>query len=217
MINTQDLATRLRQETEALHLQAERSGYIREILRKRSSLEGYGLFLGNLEPAYAALEEGLRQHAGLDALAGFDWRSLFRHSAIVNDLSAIKGEAWRDAVKLLPEGQAYADHIALVRTTAPHRLLGHAYVRYIGDLSGGQIVKAILTKAPGLSDEMLTFYDFADIANAETFKTQFRDQLDRIGKTAKLSDDIVDETITAFRLNIDVSHAVEQAVRPTGT
>lgn len=208
MNNAQSLSERLRQSTETLHLQAERSGYIRQILRKKATQDGYGLFLRSLEPAYRVLELGLKEQARHDVFASFDWPVLFRHQAILADLSALADGSWETTYRLIPEAEAYAKRIERIGDEAPERLLGHAYVRYIGDLSGGQIVKAILEEAPGLTSAMLRFYDFEDIDDVEVYKQEFRGSLDRIGETADRTDDIVDEALIAFQLNIDLSTAV---------
>jgi len=209
MINALGLSERLRQSTEALHLQAERSGYIRKILRKQASREGYGLFLRSLEPAYAALEQALVKQGRHDDLLRFDWVALARHTTILGDLSALANNDWLTAFALLPEAEGYAKRITHIQEEAPHRLLGHAYVRYIGDLSGGQIVKAVLGQAPGLSAGMLKFYDFDGIDDADTFKASFREGLDRVGENTTKSDDIIDEALIAFQHNIDLSLAVD--------
>jgi len=202
------LAMRLRRETEALHREAERSGYINIILRKHAAKEGYALFLRSLEPAYGALEAALERDADHAILSLFDWPPLFRRKAIDDDLSAISGQHWQDFLPVLKEAKAYAERIEQVGTKAPHRLLGHAYVRYIGDLSGGQIVKALLAKNPGLDAEMLGFYDFPGITDAEGYKERFRGALDQAGDMAGDQDEIVDEALIAFQHNIDLSIAV---------
>lgn len=216
MSNEAGLAETLRLATAKIHLEAERSGYIRDILRKTSSREGYGLFLRNLEPTYAALERGLSEKAGHGALNGFDWPKLYRHEAITGDLSALSETSWQDAFSLLPEGLAYAERIERVTAEAPHRLLGHAYARYIGDLSGGRLVKAILENVPGLEANQLGFYDFDDIEDADAFKARFREKLDNVGEQTDCGENIVDEALIAFQLNIDMSIAV-QAVMSTGS
>ena len=44
------------------------------------------------------------------------------------------------------------------------RLLAHAYVRYLGDLSGGQFIKRQLAKVYELEDgEGLSFYEFKQL------------------------------------------------------
>ena len=206
------LAARLRAETEAVHIEAERSGYIQEILKRRASLEGYALFLGNLLPAYETLERAIRDHADHPALDHFSWPKLFRSEAIRADMSALAGPDFSETLTLLPAGSAYVGRIDEVSALDPVRLIGHAYVRYVGDLSGGQIVKSLLEKAPGLAPEMLQFYDFPDIADAEAYKDGFRLALDQAGSTEAVSDAIVEEALLAFRLNIDLSLSVQQAM-----
>jgi len=72
-----------------------------------------------------------------------------------------------------PALQVYLDRLtecAANETMAP-RLLAHAYVRYLGDLSGGQVIGARLRKAYGLPGlDGRRFYNFdmgGDSASAE--------------------------------------------------
>ena len=49
-------------------------------------------------------------------------------------------------------------------TVETSRLLAHAYVRYLGDLSGGQFIRRKLAKTYGLEDGAgLTFYEFGKL------------------------------------------------------
>lgn len=69
----------------------------------------------------------------------------------------------------------------------PSRLLAHSYVRYMGDLSGGQTIKYKLQKAYALEHEKrgLTFYDFgyngeiASVGELKKFKDWFRAGMDK--------------------------------------
>jgi len=45
--------------------------------------------------------------------------------------------------------------------------------------------------------------------DADAFKMSFRDKLDRVGASATISDEIVDEALIAFQHNIDLSLAVD--------
>ena len=57
-----------------------------------------------------------------------------------------------------------ADHA--VAQESPELLVGHHYTRYLGDLSGGQILKNIAQKAMNMDgDDGLHFYVFNDIAD----------------------------------------------------
>lgn len=51
-------------------------------------------------------------------------------------------------------------------TPGPAGLLAHAYVRYLGDLSGGQFLRRRIAKAYGLDEEGeagVEFYDFGSL------------------------------------------------------
>ena len=63
------VVTALYLRTKALHLEAERTGIIRDLLRAKASREGYILLLRNLLPAYQAMEHGLERHRGSPGLA----------------------------------------------------------------------------------------------------------------------------------------------------
>lgn len=59
---------------------------------------------------------------------------------------------------------AYTARLRTLADTEPAALLAHAYVRYLGDLSGGQFIKRRIAKAYGLEDRAgLSFYDFKQL------------------------------------------------------
>lgn len=48
-------------------------------------------------------------------------------------------------------------------------MLAHAYVRYLGDLSGGQFIRRRIAKAYGLEDSAgVSFYDFKKLGSNES-------------------------------------------------
>jgi heme oxygenase len=68
------VVTALYLRTKVLHLEAERTGIIRDLLRGEASRHGYVLLLRNLLPAYQAMEHGLESHRGsavLGAIADY--------------------------------------------------------------------------------------------------------------------------------------------------
>ena len=197
------LAPALRARTAALHVQAERSGIVAEILRGRASRTAYALLLRNLLPAYRAMEAGLERHRLSPGVRWFARPEMYRAEAIAADLAALGG-----AHALLAAGAAYADRIAAC--DGP-RLIGHAYARYLGDLSGGQVLKRLLARTLGLGPEATSFYDFPAIADIDAFKQAFRAALDRAGGEIADPAAVLDEAAEAFRLNIAVSEAVQAA------
>lgn len=88
--------------------------------------------------------------------------------------------------------------------------MAHSYVRYLGDLSGGQYLKRMLVKAYGVDDSAMTFYEFrklggtenANIGDMKKLKEWFKDAMDQgIGEDSHQKRAVVDEAQEAFRLN----------------
>jgi hypothetical protein len=101
-------------------------------------------------------------------------------------------------------------------------LVAHAYTRYLGDLSGGQVLKRVAIKAMGLPDDGAgtEFYEFHSIPNATTFKDDYRRRLDETAVDTATADRIVAEANLAFVLNmrvfeeLDVLGCEAEHVRP---
>ena len=199
----------LRESTQSLHLEAERSGVIRRILRGQVDRYSYAVFLRNLLPAYLRLEDGLERHRAAPGMAGVARPTVYRAAALASDLESLSGPLWQRSLPLLPAGKRYAESIAAAEEGDGARLIAHAYTRYMGDLSGGQILRRVLARSLGLGTEMLRFYDFPGIADLEAFKSDYRAAIDHAGMSAAASDDIIDEARSAFRQNIAVSLAVQ--------
>ena len=205
------LSVALRERTGDLHTQAERSGVVNDILRGNASRHGYALLLRNLLPAYEAMEQGLDSHRDKNPVSPFAMKEVYRTGALYSDLAALCGDDWKRALPLLPAGLRYAQRVADAAQGNGERLIAHAYARYLGDFSGGQILKKLLGRALALNAEALSFYEFPRIADTKAFKEGFRDALDRAGELSADFDAIVEEGAVAFELNIDVSNAVQRA------
>lgn len=208
---SEGLASVIRDRTQDLHTQAERTGVVSDILKGRASIDGYALYLRSLVPAYRALERGLERHQDDAALRGVPWPQLFRSAALASDLSVITGANWEQALPLLPPARDYAGRIA-AGGSDPARLIAHAYVRYMGDLSGGQILKKLLGRSLGLQASGLAFYDFPLINDPASFKRSFRSAIDAAGAAMDDPALVVEEASEAFRQNIAVSQAVRTAI-----
>jgi heme oxygenase (biliverdin-producing, ferredoxin) len=206
-----DVVTALYLGTKTLHTEAERSGIISDVLRGQASRDGYASYLRNLVPAYEQLECGLERHRDTPGLAELAAYRLDRAPAIRADLVALCGDDWA-GIPLLPAGVAYGDRIAETAAGDGGRLIAHAYARYLGDLNGGQILQRLLAKSPGLLAAQLTFYDFPRFADLAALKNGYRDALARAGALAADPQGVIDEGATAFRHNIALSWAVQQAL-----
>lgn len=182
------LAQRLRDETRDLHTVAERSGIMRPLLRGTLAPGDYGLLLRNLHDIYVAMECGLNAHRGLPALAPFAHAGLARAPRIAYDLDVIVGPGWHE-VLVAPTTQQYASRLGVISVSNPVLLLAHAYVRYLGDLSGGQqIARCIRRVLPADMTGATAFYEFPDLADLEAFKHGVRAALDAV----ELPEDVLD-------------------------
>lgn len=208
------IVTALYLRTKTLHLEAERSGIIRELLRGSANRDGYILLLRNLLPAYQAMEHGLAHHRktpGIGALAHY---RLDRAPAIESDLAALCGEAWQRDIPLIPAGDQYARRVTEAARGNGARLIAHAYTRYLGDLSGGLILQRLLARSLELQPAELSFYDFPKYPDLAALKAAYREALDRAGTLAGEPEAVVEEGALAFTLNIDLSCAVQAALQP---
>lgn len=206
--NSTGLVEAMRERTRMLHVQAERTGAVRSVLRGVASRREYALLLRNLLPAYQELERGLERHRALPLVRPVARPELYRTVALTADIERLEGRERADALPLMAAGERYAAHLRNVSDGRGELLVAHAYVRYFGDLSGGQILRGVLARTLGLTPEELQFYSFPAIRDGDAFKEELRAAIDRAAGPGRA---IIDEAVRAFELNIDVSEAVHQA------
>lgn len=197
---TESLASRLRQETKQNHTEAERSGVMRKLLTKTLDLGTYVALLRNLLPVYQALEEEMDRHQKDSVVAPFYHPGLARAAALKSDLQRLGGENW-PALPVLPEAEAYVHQIHAAAAKDPALLVAHGYVRYLGDLSGGQILKRIVAESYHLSGSGVDFYEFPGLGDADAFKHRYRGALDALAPAPDRADAIVKEAIGGFEAN----------------
>jgi heme oxygenase (biliverdin-producing, ferredoxin) len=202
------IVTALYLRTKSLHVEAERTGIIRDLLRGDASHEGYILLLRNLLPAYQAMERGLERHRGSPALGALADYRLDRATALESDLMTLCGDRWKERIPLLAAGQIYANRIEMAAEGDGTRLIAHAYTRYLGDLSGGQILQRLLTRSLDLTPAALSFYDFARFSDLDALKSNYRKALDHAGGFAADPQTVIEEGAIAFSLNIDLSCSI---------
>ena len=88
---------------------------------------------------------------------------------------------------------------------SPELLVAHAYTRYLGDLSGGQVLGKITQKSLGLSSkEGLSFFSFPGVSSPNRFKQLYRSRMNSIELTEEQRKAALQEAVDAFELNIQV-------------
>lgn len=204
------LSEALRERTAPVHHAAERSGIINDILRQKAGRESYALLLRNFLPAYESLETALRARASQPILRAFAVPALFRAPALRNDLIEISGKDFERSLPLLDSGVRYARGVDAAAQGDGMRLLSHAYVRYFGDLSGGQVLKKLLGRSMDLPAEALSVYEFPGIDDHRAFKNELRAALDSAADVADPKI-LIEEALSAFEHNIAISAEVQAA------
>jgi heme oxygenase len=194
------LSQRLRDETRSAHTAAERSGIMQPLLRGTITRAQYVGLLQQLALIYEALEAGVHAHRDLHTLKFIDLRVLERTPALREDLGFLAGP--NSALARVPAASTYVKRLQRLRETAPSLLGAHAYVRYLGDLSGGQVLGRIVRKALHLPDARGTaFYEFPEIPDIGSFKQSFRESLDQLMLSPAESDAFVTEALLGFELH----------------
>jgi heme oxygenase len=156
------------------------------------------------------MEEENAQLADHTVVGPIGFPQLNRRAALEQDLAFYFGSDWRSQVKATPGAQEYGARIHQVAEAAPELLVGHHYTRYIGDLSGGQILKNIAQKAMGLGEhDGLRFYEFDAIDDEKAFKADYRTILDGLPIDQALADRIVEEANQAFHCNMKMFQELE--------
>lgn len=198
------LRARLKLETRDLHRRAEGSGIMRTLLLGRLDRPAYCLLLRNLREIYAGLETALETHFTHPLLAPIVFRSLFRLGHIENDLRHLHGDNWASELAVKPAAAAYRERLNASSSTRPELLVAHAYVRYLVDLSEGQIVGQLVAEQLRLGDEGTHFYQFGSTQDVDLLVAHFRSGLDAIPATPGEAEAIVDEAQDGFRRHIEL-------------
>lgn len=192
------LSTSLQSSTAEAHDRAENAGFITQLLAGDSGPDSLVALLRQSLPVYEALEDACRAHSADPRIAPILDPRLERADSLRADLEAHRA-AGRVCDTVLPVTSAYvADIVACADD--PAALVGHHYVRYLGDLSGGQIIARLVRRHYGLEDG-LSFYDF-DIPKAKVFKDEYRAALDAL----PLSDAERDSAIAAANRSFDLNY-----------
>jgi len=205
-----NLAAKLREGTKKAHTAAENMGFIKCFLKGVVEKTSYRKLAGNFYFVYAAMEEEIERHRNHPVVSKIYFPELYRKASLEQDLHFYYGNNWRDQIELSPAGRAYVDRIREVSANAPELLVSHSYTRYIGDLSGGQILKNIAQRAMNLAEgEGVAFYEFDDITDEKAFKAKYRQQLDEAPVDEATVDRIVDEANATFAMNMKMFQELE--------
>ncbi|CAL9596647.1 Heme oxygenase [Streptomyces sp. enrichment culture] len=203
-------STLLRTASHEQHVEAETSTFMSDLLGGRLGVDAYARYTEQLWFVYEALEAGAERLAS-DPVAGpFVRPELFRLAALERDLEHLRGPGWRGTLNALPATRGYADRVRECAERWPGGYVAHHYTRYLGDLSGGQIIRDKAERTWGFErkGDGVRFYVFEGIPNPAAFKRGYRELLDAVNADELERQRIVAECKRAFALNTAVFRAL---------
>lgn len=193
------LSSRLRLDSRDLHQVAERSGLMADLLRGQLARSDYTLMLLNLQAIYLALEQGLVQTPFISKI---DVAQLFRTDAIARDLAFL---APPPHMQLCAATMRYVQRLQGLSASGSPLLLAHAYVRYLGDLHGGQMLRRCVSRIlQSEGQEGLAFYDFGPAERVAQLIADFRGGLDAMIDAPDQADAMLQEVRLAYNMHIDL-------------
>ncbi|WP_010204472.1 biliverdin-producing heme oxygenase [Salinibacterium sp. PAMC 21357] len=195
----------LRERTWSSHGDSEGADFMKDLMTGKGSRDDYIALVAQHYFIYEAIEAAADHFANDPVAAPFITSQLTRLPAIEADLEFLLGADWRDQIAPLPTAAAYA---ARVREIAAQDWAGgfiaHHYTRYLGDLSGGQVIRTLMQRQFGFETNGVGFYLFDQIAKPKEFKSTYRDQLDAVQWDDAERERVINEVLTAYKFNTDL-------------
>lgn len=193
----------IKARTDAAHAQAENAPFISTLMGGGLNPLAYRDYLAAFLPIYSLMEALLKARSESALLSYFNHRALDRSTHIENDIahlettlsSTFDGES-------LPSVQSYLARLS--NEVSDARLLAHHYIRYLGDLSGGQAISKLVSRHYAIAPEALTFYDFTNIGDTVFYKKRYRDLLNLAPLNTEEKDDFLDEVTHLYRLSTEI-------------
>jgi heme oxygenase (biliverdin-producing, ferredoxin) len=205
-----NLATKLREGTKKAHTMAENMGFVKCFLKGVVEKNSYRKLVANLYFVYSAMEEEMERHRAHPVVSKIYFQQLNRKKSLEKDLCYYYGPNWREQVAPSSAAKDYVQQIRNISSSQPELLIAHSYTRYLGDLSGGQILKKIAQRGMNLSEGQGTaFYEFNDISDEKAFKQQYRQALDELPIDEATVEQIVNEANAAFGMNMKLFQELE--------
>ncbi|MFF1960175.1 heme oxygenase (biliverdin-producing) [Streptomyces sp. NPDC058220] len=196
-------STLIRVASHEQHTEAETSTFMSDLLGGRLGVDAYTRYTEQLWFVYRALESAA-ESLKADSVAGpFIQRELLRTPELESDLAHLRGADWRTGLEPLPATAAYAARVEECARVWPGGYVAHHYTRYLGDLSGGQIIRDKAEKTWGFArkGDGVRFYVFEEIPNPAAFKRSYRELLDQVAADDLEKQRIIDECKRAFDFN----------------
>ncbi|AXE85464.1 biliverdin-producing heme oxygenase [Streptomyces sp. Go-475] len=206
----ESFSTLIRSASREQHEEVRASTFLSDLLGHKLGVDAFARYTEQLWFVYGALESGAEQLAA-DPVAGpFVRPELFRMASLEQDLEYLRGPGWRSGISALPATLEYAERVTECARGWPAGYVAHHYTRYLGDLSGGQIIRDTAEKTWGFSrkGDGVRFYVFEEIPNPAAFKRSYWELLDAVPGDELERQRVVAECKRAYALNNAVFRAL---------
>lgn len=216
-ITDRDLSEQIKKVTRESHVRAENTELMLSFQRGQVTMQQYKLMLCSLYEIYQALEEELDRNSSHPGVAPIYFPAeLARLGAIEKDLEYFYGQDWREKIVVPVATKRYSHRLRQIGKENPEFLLAHAYTRYLGDLSGGQVLGRIAQKSMGLkSGEGLSFFAFPGVSSPNLFKQLYRSRMNSVELTEEERNGVLEEAVRAFEFNIQVFDGLQSMLSVT--
>jgi heme oxygenase len=176
----------LKDLTKSSHTKAEKSLFVKKLLKKELTPYQYYVYLSNQASMYWFLESYANELGIFDGV-----EEMKRSEHMLDDLKGMEKEY---GFKHPIHTKTTERYLSYIRANSKNYdvLLAHVYVRHLGDLSGGQIIKRFVPVT------YTKHYEFD--GNPEEIKGRFKE---------KLSDSLAPEAIVCFDFMIDFFQDLE--------
>lgn len=204
-------SARLRDASWGAHKHAEQSEFMRVLFGGTLPLPAFARLTAQHFFVYRELEAASDTMA-TDPVAGpFVTDALYRVPSLQADLTELYGVEWESLIEPTSVTNEYCERVRNVAATWPGGFIAHHYVRYLGDLSGGQIIRRVLERAYGPDAPGLAFYRFDKLESIQDFKESYRGLLDAMPWPTDDTERIIAEVLTAYDLNARMIDALPLA------
>ena len=195
----------LRERTRGGHSASEGANFMDDLMKGKGSRDDYIALVAQHFFIYEALEAAAATMTDDAVAAAFISPQLTRLPALEADLAFLLGPDWRASIAPLPTTERYVARINEIAAEGwSGGFVAHHYTRYLGDLSGGQIIRTLMQRQFGFETNGVGFYLFDQIAKPKEFKDTYREQLDAVDWSAEERERVIDEVLLAYAFNTDL-------------
>ena len=201
----------LRERTWSSHGESEGASFMSDLMTGKGTKADYIALVAQHFFIYQALEAAAARMSNDPVAVQFISPQLTRLPAITEDLRFLIGDNWLDVIEPLPTTVRYVDRLETVASTWAGGFIAHHYTRYLGDLSGGQVIRSLMQRQFGFETNGVGFYLFDQIAKPKQFKETYREQLDAVGWAPEERDRVIDEVLIAYAFNTELFEDLSRA------